>query len=152
MKQNFLFPHSYKKPALIVLIICILFSIYLSVFGSEPDFLNFNIGEKMRGDELKVITRNFAFTIDGILLIISSIVYGFSKEKVEDEYIQKIRLESLVWAVYINYALVIITFLILYDISFLYVMVYNLFTVLIIFNIKFYISKTKLNKSLSDEE
>ncbi|OYT10956.1 MAG: hypothetical protein B6I18_06365 [Bacteroidetes bacterium 4572_112] len=152
MNQNFLFPHSYKKPALIVLIICILFSIYLSVFGSEPDFLNFNIGEKMRGDELKVITRNFAFTIDGILLIISSIVYGFSKEKVEDEYIQKIRLESLVWAVYINYALVIITFLILYDISFLYVMVYNLFTVLIIFNIKFYISKTKLNKSLSDEE
>ncbi|RLD45931.1 MAG: hypothetical protein DRI86_04590 [Bacteroidetes bacterium] len=152
MNQNFLFPHSYKRPALIVLIICILFSIYLSVFGSEPDFLNFNIGEKMRGDELKVITRNFAFTIDGILLIISSIVYGFSKEKVEDEYIQKIRLESLVWAVYINYALVIITFLILYDISFLYVMVYNLFTVLIIFNIKFYISKTKLNKSLSDEE
>jgi len=152
MNQNFLFPHSYKKPALIMLIICILFSIYLSVFGSEPDFLNFKIGEKMRGDELKTITRNFAFTIDGILLIISSIVYGFSKEKVEDEYIQKIRLESLVWAVYINYALVIITFLVLYEISFLYVMVYNLFTVLIIFNIKFYISKTKLNKSLSDEE
>ncbi len=152
MNQNFLFPHSYKKPALIVLIICILFSIYLSVFGSEPDFLNFKIGEKMRGDELIIITRNFAFTIDGILLIISSIVYGFSKEKVEDEYIQKIRLESLVWAVYINYALVIITFLILYEFSFLYVMVYNLFTVLVIFNIKFYISKTKLNKSLSDEE
>ena len=152
MNQNFLFPHSYKRPALIMLIICILFSIYLSVFGSEPDFLNFKIGEKMRGDELKTITRNFAFTIDGILLIISSIVYGFSKEKVEDEYIQKIRLESLVWAVYINYALVIITFLVLYEISFLYVMVYNLFTVLIIFNIKFYISKTKLNKSLSDEE
>ena len=152
MNQKFLFPHSYKKPALIVLIICILFSIYLSVFGSEPDFLNFKIGEKIRGDELIIITRNFAFTIDGILLIISSIVYGFSKEKVEDEYIQKIRLESLVWAVYINYALVIITFLVLYEISFLYVMVYNLFTVLIIFNIKFYISKTKLNKSLSDEE
>lgn len=43
----------------------------------------------------------------------SSILVAFSKEKLEDEYISKIRLEFLVWSVYLNYAIFI--FIIVYN-------------------------------------
>ncbi len=42
-----------------------------------------------------------------VLIIVSGLIHSFSKEKVEDELIGKLRLDSLIWSLYINYGLVI---------------------------------------------
>jgi hypothetical protein len=63
---------------------------------------------------------------------------GFSKEKIEDEYIASIRMNALVWAVFVNYSLLIVAFIFIYDLSFLNVMAYNMFTVLLLFIIRFH--------------
>ena len=156
MKTNYLFPNYVKTPALIVFVISLLFGLYLTFINSELDFLKipvslipfeFNDSPFSSSDYY-----NMNFTIDGILLIISSILLAFSKEKEEDEYIAKIRLESLVWATYINYGLLLLAFVLIYNFSFFSVMMYNMFTLLIIFLVRFNFYKFKLQKSLKNEE
>jgi hypothetical protein len=90
------------------------------------------------------VNNNILNEIIGVLIILSSIFVAFSKEKEEDEYILKIRLESLVWAVYVNYGILLISLLFIYDFSFLYVMIFNMFTVIIFFIIRFYWQLNKL--------
>ncbi|GAB3331880.1 hypothetical protein GCM10027299_37920 [Larkinella ripae] len=70
-------------------------------------------------------------------IIIGLLLIAFSKEKVEDEMISRLRLESLQWAVYINYMVLGALILIVHGGLFLEVMMYNMFTVLIVFIIRF---------------
>jgi hypothetical protein len=77
---------------------------------------------------------------------------GFSKEKREDEFIEKIRLSSLLWAVWVNYGLLTLGFLFFFNMAFIYVMVYNMFTVLIIFIVRFNYILYKNNKTVLDEK
>ena len=62
---------------------------------------------------------------------------AFAKEKVEDEFISKLRLTSLLWAISINYILLLIGILTVYGLDFLNVLFYNMFTPLVIFIIRF---------------
>jgi len=86
------------------------------------------------------------------LLIISLFFIAFSKEKNEDEFIAKIRLESLLWATYINYAVLIIAILFVYGGSAFWVLVYNIFTILLFFIIRFNWVIRKSRKLAKDEK
>ncbi len=77
--------------------------------------------------------HNYTDELITIGLILSLILIGFSKEKVEDEAIQFFRLEALQWAVYANYAVLAAAVLFCYGGMFFTIMTINLFTVLIIF-------------------
>ena len=96
------------------------------------------------GIELGVyaITKGFdgSYTLNN-LTIISIIVGGIlatcSREKIEDELTQQLRLSSLLVALYINYAALVVCALALYDLDFLNVMIYNMFTILLIFMVVF---------------
>jgi small-conductance mechanosensitive channel len=96
--------------------------------------------------------NNIADEIFGILCIVGGIFVAFSKEKEEDEFIAKTRLESLVWATYINYAILVFCTIFFYRLGFLYVLIFNMFTVLIFFIIRFYYILYKSKKSLSYEK
>lgn len=88
------------------------------------------------------ITKGFdgSYTLNN-LTIISIIVGGIlatcSREKIEDELTQQLRLSSLLVALYINYAALVVCALALYDLDFLNVMIYNMFTILLIFMVVF---------------
>ncbi|MFP9181060.1 hypothetical protein ACLI2M_16335, partial [Enterococcus faecalis] len=47
----------------------------------------------------------------GVLIIIGGILVGFSKEKIEDEYISNLRLKSVFWSLLVTYSIVLILFL-----------------------------------------
>ena len=124
MKLNYLFPNKFKKIGWFILIPSAILGFVTLIFNYEPSFLEFNlpaifISELFSNTKLfGMVTNNILNEIIGILIIISSLLVAFSKEESEDEYISKIRLESLVWAVYINYGILLLSFLIIYDISF----------------------------------
>jgi hypothetical protein len=96
--------------------------------------------------------QNLLDEILGGLVILGSMMVAFSKEKVEDEYIAKIRLDSLAWAVYFNQGLLFLSLFFVYGMSFLWVMIFNLFTLTWFFIARFNWLKTKINKSRKDEE
>lgn len=157
MSTKLLFPHSFKIIGWILLIpsfvLTILFSFEL--ISSELNATVF----AFFSDELFGKSRIFQFievdilpTIVGICFIIGGLFVAFSKLKVEDEYISDLRLSSLLWAVYVNYALLLLAFIFVYNMPFLTVMLYNMFTVLIIFIIRFHFILYTTSKQLANEK
>jgi hypothetical protein len=83
------------------------------------------------------IDEIFDDEIQMLLILGGLLIIAFTKEKLEDEYIAQQRLESLQWAMYINYAIFIICLFTVYGIDFWAVTLYNVITPLIIFIVRF---------------
>ena len=93
-------------------------------FGSEKT--GFGWIENGLGDEF--------FTL---LIIVSGLINSFSKEKIEDELISRIRLESLSLSLFISFGLIIISTFLVFNINYMYVLVFNLFLIILLFNLVF---------------
>lgn len=158
MKMNYLFPSKYKKIGWLIFIPTLIFGLYTVIFEYEPALLDMDVFA-IFVDDIFLDHKTFGFVKNnilnellGVLMIISSILVAFSEEEDEDEFISKIRLESLVWATYVNYGVLLLAFLIVYSFSFFWVMVFNMFTILIFFIVRFNIQIRKFKKSINYEE
>ena len=163
MKSKYLIPNKYKKIGWIVLIPSAVIGLITFYSEYQPDILDFNLPalfidsgdfpvSKDKSKLFGMVQNNILNEIVGVLLIISSLVVAFSKEKLEDEYIANIRLDSLVWAVYVNYGILLLSFIFVFDFSFFRVMVFNMFTLLFFFIIRFNWQISKLKKSVTYAE
>lgn len=158
MYSNYLFENRFKKVGWIILIPSVIIGLVTIIIEFEPTLLDFNVPaifiDEVLGEKTLwgFTNNNILNEILGVLIIVSGLLVAFSKEKEEDEFISKIRLESLVWATYINYFILLVAMLFVYDFSFLWVMIFNIFTILIFFIVRFNWQVTKLNKSLINEE
>jgi len=158
MKTNYLFPNQFKRIGWFLFIPGVILGIIFLIFQPDINFLNFkvfSIAEQAILDKtvfFSVYENNFLDEIIGLLIIIGGLFIAFSKEKTEDEFISKIRLESLVWATYVNYAILIISIIFIYDMIFFWVLVFNMFTLLIFFIIRFQWALYKSKNQMRDEE
>ncbi len=164
MRTNYLLPNQFKKIGWFLFIpSCILGVILLFIAWDAPaipglDWFNWNVfaiaTEELFSDPqfFAVVQTNVLDEIISLLLIISAIFIAFSKEKKEDEYISKIRLESLVWATYVNYAVLALAIMFVYDLAFFWILVFNMFTMLLVFIIRFNWALYKSKKQVRDEE
>ena len=158
MKTNYLFPNRFKKIGWLLFIPGIILGIGYLIFQSEISLFNtkvFAIAEEVIFSDttfFSILENNVLDEITSILLIIGALLIAFSKEKSEDEFISKIRLESLVWATYINYAILILAILFVYNMTFLWVLVFNMFTLLVFFLIRFNWALYKSKNQIGDEE
>ncbi|WP_064197075.1 MULTISPECIES: hypothetical protein [Emticicia] len=145
MEPRFLLPHRFKLLGWIVAIPCIILGLFVMFSDFSFDFFEFNVPANfvfydgsMQTNRLEVNTLNFTDEIATIGSIIGLLFIAFSKVKFEDEYVAKIRLESLQWAIYLNFALLVIATIFVHGLAYYSVTVYNMFTPLIIFIIRFY--------------
>lgn len=165
MSSKLLFPHPWKTIGWIILIPAVIAGIILSSTGFEAEWLNAKVlaifhdnisilqtGQPNKEGLFAIIETNITSTIIGVLFIIGAMLVGFSKEKVEDEFIANLRLSSLMWSVWVNYSLLLLAFIFVYGLSFITVMIYNMFTVLIIFIIRFNYLLYRNRKALTDEK
>lgn len=158
MKINYLFPNKYKRIGFLVLIPTFIIGIIFIFTGYTPDLLELKVPtiytKELMGKEyfFSLIENNILDEILCSLIIISLLFIAFSKEKTEDELIYKIRLESLLWATYVNYSILLFSILFIYDWSFFWVIIINMFTLLFIFIIRFNYHILKFKKSAYNEE
>jgi hypothetical protein len=158
MSSRLLLPNLYKKIGWFVLIPSTILGILLvyQEFGADwlwaRVFAIANDGKDGKYLYLSSRYTNITNTVIGALFIMGAMLVSFSKEKNEDEFIAEIRLSSLLWAVWVSYILLLIAFLFVYGSPFLDVMVYNMFTVLIIFIIRFNYILYKNAKTVSVEK
>lgn len=157
MKLNYLFPSRYKRVGWLILMPTILFGLLHLFYNLEPDFLQFNVPAIFIDDftsnksKFGFVENNIFNEILGFLFILSSLLVAFSKEKNEDEFISKIRLESLVWAVFFNSSILLISNLFIYELSFLWVLIFNMFTLILFFIIRFNWQISKLKKTVLND-
>ena len=158
MTDKLLLPHKFKIIGWCILIPATVAGIILTIIGYEAHWLEAKVfalfSDEIFGDDkyFTFINTNVTNTLVGTLFIIGALLVGFSKEKKEDEFIANLRLSSLLWSVWVNYVLLLISFLFIYGSAFLNVMIYNMFTVLIIFIIRFNYIYYKSSKTLIDEK
>jgi hypothetical protein len=81
--------------------------------------------------------ENFTNEIGLIGVFVSLFLIAFSKEKEEDEFIQKLRLDSLLIACYVHTFILIIGTMVFYGLGYLEFMGYNMFTIQLIFIARF---------------
>jgi hypothetical protein len=158
MTKSLLLPHKCKKIGWILLIPATIMGFYLTITDFEglpiyaKVFALFN-NELINGQSsFSVIETNITNTIVGVIFIVGALLVGFSKEKTEDEFISNLRLSSLLWAVWVSYILLLLSFLFIYGTAFFDVMLYNMFTVLIIFIVRFNYILYKNIKAVSGEK
>lgn len=158
MSSKLLLPNKYKLIGWCLLIPATISGLVLSF----SDFEAFPIRAKVfaifnneifgKSQSFAFIETNLTNTIVGVLFLVGAMFISFSKEKNEDEFIAKLRLSSLLWAVFVNYFLLLLCFLFVYGMAFFTVMMYNMFTVLIIFIVRFNYILYKNSKVVSDEK
>ncbi|MBE0651146.1 MAG: hypothetical protein IH595_09925 [Bacteroidales bacterium] len=159
MKTRFLFPHRFKKAGWFLLIPTFIIGFFVVFFDFEPKFLEgkmftiYTAGIAHHPIIFGLVDVNLTNTIVGVLCLIGALLVAFSKEKNEDEFIANTRFESLLWATYVNYGVLIFCFLFFYAFEFLSVMILNMFTILFFFIARFhFILYFKNAKSMSHEE
>jgi hypothetical protein len=142
MKSRFLFPYwcRYLGWALVVL------HVPLSMLGHARGMVNV-----LDKESTGLFTGEHLFFICTSLLMVSGLfLVAFAKEKIEDEQILHIRLDSLRWAIYINYLVLIVSLVFIEDVG--HMLELNLYVPLIFFIIRFRWVIFRLNRSLSREE
>ena len=137
--------HKFKGPATAIFYLSVMVGIYsisfennleeiwktsvYSLGGNNKGFLGLGVsGWTETGLFNEVLT---------FLIISSGLMASFSKEKIEDELISKMRLESLSVAIVINYVFVLMANLVFFDLSFLTALMAFLFAPLVLFNLIF---------------
>jgi hypothetical protein len=87
-----------------------------------------------------------------VLFICGSLLAACSRERQEDEYIGQIRLESLLWALYAYYALLLVAFVVVSGFAFFTIMTYALFAPLLLFLVRFHVVLYSSAKAATNAE
>ena len=146
MKASNLLPFNVKRVGWIILLPALFLGIMVLYFEfAIPGFeVAIPYGTTLLSG--KPLVNNLTDELIAIIGIVALALIAFSEEKEEDEWVSKIRLESLQWSVYANYILLILAILFLYDIHFFEALVYNMYTILILFISRFnYVLRVKFN-------
>ena len=156
MKRIFLLPHSFKKVGWAILIPTFIIGLMMFIDGCNgfPGYLMKGLDPAgglyrvLDSDAMTAILNNIAI----IGICAGSLFVACSREPIEDELITQVRLNSLLVALYLNTAFVVVSALCFYELDYLYVMIGNIFTVLLVFLVVYEVKLWRLKKSLSHEE
>ena len=147
MKKNYLFPHRFRIIGWVLAIVAVVGYLWLPEIHFKIPSLYFDtfFDDENESGFFRMATAN-SLSIAMILLTIGLLFIGFSKEKVEDEFVQYLRAQSLIWATYVTAILFIATTLLIYGIAYIYVPFLVFYVFLLLFIIKFRIEIHRFNK------
>lgn len=144
MKNEFYFPNKYKRIGVVFFLAALTTWILILAGVLEESLFKAPVltiyEDNLMGEKgfFHIIQNEIFDELIGVLALIGLVFIGFSKEKQEDEFVQKIRLNALKWAVFVNYGLLLFAMVFIYGMIFLDVMLYNMFTVLVIYILRFH--------------
>lgn len=156
MKTRFLFPHKYRRigwvlaiPSLLLMLLVLHadFEFSFLYYGKGNSIFNFDDNNFLFG----MHRHNFTDEVGSLVLIVGLLMIAFSREKEEDERTGKLRLESLLWAVYVNSAWMMFSIIFFYNSLFANIMTYNICTPLILFIARYHFVMYKERRNLKNE-
>ena len=149
--MSYLFSNKFKKTSGVIFYLSIPIGLFLLLTERIQDIFVVNVFSIFSYEEwfgttipgFRWIENGLGDEVFTLIIIVSGIVNSFSKEKIEDELISRIRLESLSLSLFISFGLIIVSTFLVYNINYMYVLIFNLFLIIILFNLifKFRMSK-----------
>ena len=140
--MSYLFSNNFKKPSGIIFYLSILIGFYLLITERLHEMFVVNVFSIFSYEWFGSERTGFGWIENGLgdefftlLIIVSGLINSFSKEKIEDELISKIRLESLTLSLFISFGLIILSTFLVFNINYMYVLLFNLFLIILLFNL-----------------
>ena len=134
MLTKILLPHRFQKLGWFLFLPFAILLFATNYLDFYFPWLEFDVWE---GSLFEDSHENFTNELAMIGVFVSLFLIAFSREKEEDEYIQKLRLDSLLLACYANTFILILGTVLFYGFGFLEFMGYNMFTIQLIFIARF---------------
>jgi len=142
--MNYLFNYKYKKISGWIFYLLIPVGLFLLLTERIQDIFVVNVFSIFSYEWIGSERTGFGWIENGLgdeiftlLIIVSGLINSFSKEKIEDELISRIRLESLSLSLFISFGLIIVSTFLVFNINYMYVLVFNLFLIILLFNLIF---------------
>ena len=139
MKNHFLFPYWCRYLGWG----CILAHVPLSILGKAHGITN--VLDHGPVNESLFNSEHLFFICTTLLMSAGLFLVAFAREKIEDEQIWQIRLNSLRWAIYINYIILIASLILINDTG--HILELNLWVPLAFFIVRFRWIIFRLNKA-----
>jgi hypothetical protein len=139
MKTRFLFPYWFRYLGVALFLVHVPFVFFRHALGADEQGADtglFNSG-------------HLFFMATTLLMAVGLFFFAFAKEKIEDEQISQLRSDSLQWAIYLNYLLLIIGLILTTDTE--HILFLNLMVPLFFFIVRFRWVIYRLNRSLPKE-
>lgn len=143
MKPNFLFPHWFRYLGWG----CVIAHVPLSMLGHAHGMTN-ALDQPTTAQTLFNAEHLF-FITTALLMALGLFFVAFAKERMEDEQIWLLRLDSLRWAIYINYIILLVSLVWVSDTA--HILELNLWIPLLFFIIRFRWLIYRLNSSLKED-
>ena len=143
MKSIPLLPHRFKIIGLVLAVPGIILGVLNLYFEYRPDFLTI----KTNPDMLFMNTQNLLDEIALTLTLLGLLAIAFSREKVEDEFVGQIRLNSLIWSFGLYYLIILLATWVLYNDNFWTLMIYHLFVPIVFYVVLFRINMFRASMS-----
>ena len=146
MENSLLIPGKYKVVGWIIFILFACLGLATLYWDYSIPGLVLPLKESLFFDANLTNELALAGVIIGLMIIV------FAREKIEDEYISLMRLKCLQWSVLISFGILFILNFVFYGGSFYVVLIYNMFTIPLIFIAKFNYSLYRLRREREEVE
>lgn len=133
--SKILLPHKYQLIGWICLLPFAVLTYATAFHEFQFDWLG--LGEGTFSDVFNFEDRNLTNEVAILGLLVSLFFISFSKEKNEDEYIQKLRLDSILIACYGYFFLNVIGTVLFYGLDYLSFIFFNMFSIPVFFILRF---------------
>ncbi len=137
MIEKFLLPRKYRFVGYLFLLIGFVSGFVRFYLGIKPDYLTLPVfaiySEFIETKTFQFITNNISEEITALFCITGLFLIAFSKNKYEYESTQLIRLRALVYSIYFNTILLILSTMFVYGFGFITVLIVNIVSQLALF-------------------
>ena len=153
--KDYLFPHSYRRIGWWMITISVLLGVIELIKSGDllpgKAFAILSSNPFETSSFATIVNTDWTIQIFVIFFSLGLLFIGFSRESVEDEYVAKIRFQALVWSLFVNTILVIITTLFVYGLAYIYVMYFYAFSLLLLFVCRYIYKIYQFNNSNNEE-
>jgi len=146
----------YRRTGVILLIPALLLYFIRYILGEKPDYLYWPV---YAIHSQLVFTKKFQWIEDfvgeeliAVCLIIALTIFALSKEKIENNLTKELRLKSFFLTFWINTVLICFGMFFFFNLSYIYVMTFHLFSYLLVYLIAFqtlYFFKIRRNADMN---
>jgi hypothetical protein len=145
MKTNYLFPFNSRYFGIGLILIHI--PIKLIWDAAYPGGFNAHNPASGSTGSFLFSSPHLFFIGTTLMVLIGLFLVAFSRERVEDEQITQLRLDSLRWAIYLNYALLLFSLVFTHGSESSHILMLNIWLPLLFFILRFQWVLYRLNRS-----
>jgi hypothetical protein len=148
-KKSYLLPYNSRYIGIVLILIHIPIKLFWD--AHYPGGYDHDVTDQSSGDMLFSPPHLF-FIGTTLMVLVGLFLVAFSKEKIEDEQIVQLRLDSLRWAIYLNYAILLFGLIFTHSSESQHILMLNIWLPLLFFILRFQWVLYRLNRSAKSDE